>query len=142
MRQIVLEADGYQPYLISPEKGLRSLIKIVLEMAKEPSRLCVEEVCPNQSIKKRSCHNFVSRHLFLSSLLLRRQAMMELSCLFCDGHYFTHHVLTNFAFYTHRNVLLCSIQSFPVGICYGLVSIVCLNVVYMVVKFFVCAHVE
>jgi dynamin GTPase len=39
-----LEADGYQPYLISPEKGLRSLIKIVLEMAKEPSRLCVEEV--------------------------------------------------------------------------------------------------
>jgi dynamin GTPase len=39
-----LEADGYQPYLISPEKGLRSLIKGVLEMAKEPSRLCVEEV--------------------------------------------------------------------------------------------------
>ena len=42
--QIVLEADGYQPYLISPEKGLRSLIKGVLELAKEPSRLCVEEV--------------------------------------------------------------------------------------------------
>lgn len=42
--QIVLEADGYQPYLISPEKGLRSLIKIVLELAKEPSRLCVDEV--------------------------------------------------------------------------------------------------
>lgn len=48
--QIVLEADGYQPYLISPEKGLRSLIKGVLEQAKEPSRLCVDEVswviCP------------------------------------------------------------------------------------------------
>lgn len=43
--QIVLEADGYQPYLISPEKGLRSLIKGVLELAKEPSRLCVDEVC-------------------------------------------------------------------------------------------------
>lgn len=42
--QIVQEADGYQPYLISPEKGLRSLIKVVLEMAKEPSRLCVDEV--------------------------------------------------------------------------------------------------
>ena len=42
--QVVLEADGYQPYLISPEKGLRSLIKGVLEMAKEPSRLCVDEV--------------------------------------------------------------------------------------------------
>jgi len=40
----VLEADGYQPYLISPEKGLRSLIKGVLELAKEPSRLCVDEV--------------------------------------------------------------------------------------------------
>jgi hypothetical protein len=39
-----LEADGYQPYLISPEKGLKSLIKGVLEMAKEPSRLCVDEV--------------------------------------------------------------------------------------------------
>lgn len=42
--QIVLEADGYQPYLISPEKGLRSLIKGVLELAKESSRLCVDEV--------------------------------------------------------------------------------------------------
>lgn len=42
--QVVLEADGYQPYLISPEKGLRSLIRGVLELAKEPSRLCVDEV--------------------------------------------------------------------------------------------------
>ncbi|KQK02008.1 dynamin-2A [Brachypodium distachyon] len=44
VKRVVLEADGYQPYLISPEKGLKSLIKGVLEMAKEPSRLCVEEV--------------------------------------------------------------------------------------------------
>nr|GMD86029.1 dynamin-2A-like [Ipomoea batatas] len=44
VKRIVLEADGYQPYLISPEKGLRSLIKTVLEMAKEPSQLCVDEV--------------------------------------------------------------------------------------------------
>lgn len=42
--QIVLEADGYQPYLISPEKGLRSLIKGLLELAKEPSILLVDEV--------------------------------------------------------------------------------------------------
>ncbi|GAY67232.1 hypothetical protein CUMW_254930, partial [Citrus unshiu] len=28
VQRIVLEADGYQPYLISPEKGLRSLIKV------------------------------------------------------------------------------------------------------------------
>ncbi|KAL9325460.1 hypothetical protein ACSQ67_006105 [Phaseolus vulgaris] len=44
VKRVVLEADGYQPYLISPEKGLRSLIKGVLELAKEPSRLCVDEV--------------------------------------------------------------------------------------------------
>ncbi|RAL44880.1 hypothetical protein DM860_003639 [Cuscuta australis] len=44
VKRIVLEADGYQPYLISPEKGLRSLLKTVLEMAKEPSELCVDEV--------------------------------------------------------------------------------------------------
>ncbi|KAJ9538297.1 hypothetical protein OSB04_031030 [Centaurea solstitialis] len=44
VKRIVLEADGYQPYLISPEKGIRSLIKGVLELAKEPSRLCVDEV--------------------------------------------------------------------------------------------------
>ncbi|KAK7269640.1 hypothetical protein RIF29_22374 [Crotalaria pallida] len=43
VRRIVLEADGYQPYLISPEKGLGSLIKGVLELAKEPSRLCGDE---------------------------------------------------------------------------------------------------
>jgi dynamin GTPase len=39
-----LEADGYQPYLISPEKGLRFLIKGLLELAKEPSILLVDEV--------------------------------------------------------------------------------------------------
>ncbi|CAH2041902.1 unnamed protein product, partial [Thlaspi arvense] len=44
VKRIVLEADGYQPYLISPEKGLRSLIKGVLELAKEPAHLCVDEV--------------------------------------------------------------------------------------------------
>lgn len=44
VKRIVLEADGYQPYLISPEKGLRSLIKCVLELAKESSKLCVDEV--------------------------------------------------------------------------------------------------
>ncbi|KAI3675968.1 hypothetical protein L1987_85564 [Smallanthus sonchifolius] len=44
VKRVVLEADGYQPYLISPEKGLRSLIKGVLDLAKEPSRLCVDEV--------------------------------------------------------------------------------------------------
>ncbi|KVH93517.1 Dynamin [Cynara cardunculus var. scolymus] len=44
VKRIVVEADGYQPYLISPEKGLRSLIKGVLELAKEPSLLCADEV--------------------------------------------------------------------------------------------------
>jgi dynamin GTPase len=44
VKRIVLEADGYQPYLISPEKGLRALIKGVLELAKEPARMCVDEV--------------------------------------------------------------------------------------------------
>ncbi|KAL6598602.1 hypothetical protein ACP70R_046301 [Stipagrostis hirtigluma subsp. patula] len=44
VKRIVLEADGYQPYLISPEKGLKSLIKGLLELAKEPSTLLVDEV--------------------------------------------------------------------------------------------------
>lgn len=42
--QLVLEADGYQPYLLSPEKGLRALIKKAIEMAKEPTKSCVDEV--------------------------------------------------------------------------------------------------
>ena len=41
---MVLEADGYQPYLISPEKGLRALVRKVLELAKDPGRQCVDEV--------------------------------------------------------------------------------------------------
>ncbi|GKD34532.1 dynamin-like protein 6 [Tanacetum coccineum] len=44
VKRIMLEADGYQPYLISLEKGLRSLIKGELEMAKEALRLCVDEI--------------------------------------------------------------------------------------------------
>lgn len=44
VKKLVLEADGYQPYLISPEKGLRALVRKVLELAKDPARLCVDEV--------------------------------------------------------------------------------------------------
>uniref|UniRef100_A0ACD6A1C2 Uncharacterized protein n=2 Tax=Avena sativa TaxID=4498 RepID=A0ACD6A1C2_AVESA len=44
VKRVVLEADGYQPYLISPESGLKSLIKGLLELAKEPSTLLVDEV--------------------------------------------------------------------------------------------------
>lgn len=44
MFQLVLEADGYQPYLLSPEKGLKSLIRRSLELAKDPAKSCVDEV--------------------------------------------------------------------------------------------------
>jgi dynamin GTPase len=41
---LVLEADGYQPYLLSPEKGLRFLIRKALDLAKDPGKSCVDEV--------------------------------------------------------------------------------------------------
>ncbi|KAJ7525447.1 hypothetical protein O6H91_17G051600 [Diphasiastrum complanatum] len=44
IKKVVLEADGYQPYLISPEKGLRELVRRALELAKDPGKSCVDEV--------------------------------------------------------------------------------------------------
>ncbi|KAG0472149.1 hypothetical protein HPP92_016695 [Vanilla planifolia] len=44
VKRVVLEADGYQPYLISPEKGLRSLIREFLNLLKNLLNLCVDEV--------------------------------------------------------------------------------------------------
>ncbi|KAL3687882.1 hypothetical protein R1sor_014191 [Riccia sorocarpa] len=44
VKRLVLEADGYQPYLLSPEKGLRALVKKALELAKDPAKSCVDEV--------------------------------------------------------------------------------------------------
>lgn len=44
IKKLVLEADGYQPYLLSPEKGLRALIRKSLELAKDPAKSCVDEV--------------------------------------------------------------------------------------------------
>jgi dynamin GTPase len=44
VKKLVLEADGYQPYLLSPEKGLKSLIRRSLELAKDPAKSCVDEV--------------------------------------------------------------------------------------------------
>ncbi|KAG0632286.1 hypothetical protein M758_1G317400 [Ceratodon purpureus] len=44
IKKLVLEADGYQPYLLSPEKGLRALIRKSLELAKDPAKHCVDEV--------------------------------------------------------------------------------------------------
>ncbi|GJP31193.1 hypothetical protein CLOM_g9880 [Closterium sp. NIES-68] len=44
VKKVVMEADGYQPYLLSPEKGLRLLIKRSLELAKQPGIDCVDEV--------------------------------------------------------------------------------------------------
>jgi len=49
--QLVLEADGYQPYLFSPEKGLRALIRRALDLAKDPAKICVDEVLPSQVLK-------------------------------------------------------------------------------------------
>ena len=42
--QVTDEADGYQPYLTSPENGLRQLIKRCLDLAKQPGLQCVDEV--------------------------------------------------------------------------------------------------
>ncbi|CAM6090387.1 unnamed protein product [Calypogeia fissa] len=44
VKKLVLEADGYQPYLLSPEKGLRALVRKALELAKDPAKNCVDEV--------------------------------------------------------------------------------------------------
>jgi hypothetical protein len=49
--QLVLEADGYQPYLLSPEKGLKALIRKALDLAKDPAKICVDEVFPSQVLK-------------------------------------------------------------------------------------------
>lgn len=51
--QVVAEADGYQPYLLSPEKGLRLLIKRSLELAKQPSLDCVDEVSQRMKRSRR-----------------------------------------------------------------------------------------
>lgn len=44
VKRTCLEADGYQPYLLSPEKGLRLLVKRSLDLAKQPGLQCVDEV--------------------------------------------------------------------------------------------------
>lgn len=44
VKKVTMEADGYQPYLTSPEKGLRLLIKRCLDLAKQPGLQCVDEV--------------------------------------------------------------------------------------------------
>jgi hypothetical protein len=67
---LVLEADGYQPYLFSPEKGLRALIRQALDLVKEPAKMCVDEVgimnCPlsvilGVTLSLSSCKTFVFR---------------------------------------------------------------------------------
>eukprot|EP00271_Cylindrocystis_brebissonii_P009737 TRINITY_DN248_c0_g2_i1.p1 TRINITY_DN248_c0_g2~~TRINITY_DN248_c0_g2_i1.p1 ORF type:complete len:1019 (+),score=213.90 TRINITY_DN248_c0_g2_i1:211-3267(+) len=44
VKQVTREADGYQPYLTSPEKGLQLLVKRSLDLAKQPGLQCVDEV--------------------------------------------------------------------------------------------------
>eukprot|EP00897_Mesotaenium_endlicherianum_P008361 jgi/Mesen1/7553/ME000392S06821 len=44
VKRVCTEADGYQPYLISPEKGLRLLVKKTLDLAKQPGLQCVDEL--------------------------------------------------------------------------------------------------
>lgn len=51
MFQLVLEADGYQPYLLSPEKGLASLIRSSSELAKDLGKSCVHEVWSSSIFK-------------------------------------------------------------------------------------------
>lgn len=66
--QLVLEADGYQPYLLSPEKGLRALVRKALELAKDPSKICVDEVC--------------SPHTFCRFVV----AVIQFVCVYCSDN--------------------------------------------------------
>ncbi|EFH50694.1 predicted protein [Arabidopsis lyrata subsp. lyrata] len=61
VRRVVLEADGYQPYLISTKKGFRTLIKFVIELAKDPPRLHIDAVGLN-------FRNLQHCELFMASL--------------------------------------------------------------------------
>lgn len=88
--QLVLEADGYQPYLLSPEKGLRALIKKALELAKDPAKSCVDEVClvtrsspnyiPDTMIDKMG---FSFRHVIGGKTVDQKQLLDNRSCLLC-----------------------------------------------------------
>lgn len=44
LKQVCREADGYQPYLISPEKGLRRVIGEAVDLCLEPVQVCVQTV--------------------------------------------------------------------------------------------------
>lgn len=43
-RQVVREADGYQPHLVSPEYGLQRLVDETLALTLEPVSTCVRRV--------------------------------------------------------------------------------------------------
>ncbi len=42
--QICRTADGYQPHLVSPEKGMRSLASEALSMVENPVKETIQEV--------------------------------------------------------------------------------------------------
>lgn len=44
VKEVCRTADGYQPHLVSPERGLKLLAAEALAMAHEPVRLCCRQV--------------------------------------------------------------------------------------------------
>ena len=45
VRNIINEADGYQPHIIAPENGYRRLIEEGLSLLREPANHAVSQVC-------------------------------------------------------------------------------------------------
>ena len=42
VRDVCARADGYQPYLVSPEAGLRALVQEAVELFRPPVRACLD----------------------------------------------------------------------------------------------------
>ena len=84
VKQICRQADGYQPHLVSPEKGLKLLVKEAMGYVLLPAERCVDDVKLTLITTIQNSAQDLSKHTFASETRNLRPTSQQMLLEICE----------------------------------------------------------
>jgi dynamin GTPase len=84
VKQICRQADGYQPHLVSPEKGLKLLVKEAMGYVLVPAETCVDDVKLTLISTIQNAASDLSKHTFAEEVKSLRPTSQQMLLEICQ----------------------------------------------------------
>mmetsp|Transcript_29663 Transcript_29663/g.63105 ORF Transcript_29663/g.63105 Transcript_29663/m.63105 type:complete len:704 (+) Transcript_29663:206-2317(+) len=84
VRQICRQADGFQPHLVSPEKGLKLLVKEAMSYVLTPAEMCVDDVKLTLVTTIQNAASDLSKHTFAEETKSLRPTSQQMLMEICE----------------------------------------------------------